>query len=270
MEQLNVIVLSENVLKKTQARLVEEDPYWKDFSTTEIANRLQVHWRSVGLWRLVAEDSQPARAIALALAWKEAALEEISDALDNALLAQKYNDLFIATARAKVDASLRATALTQTGAALRAWRASTAQSDPSQPLDNMSRWRVLSLVAQAAGANVTGEILLKQMPAEGSPLSAYQTWVDQTLTAIEAESPIVQQQLDDLTAQAEENYTHWAEKNHIAYGLSMSLTVDDVNQAEPAAKPVRLDSTAALVGGCLGLVIWGFVWIALPALKERR
>jgi hypothetical protein len=270
MEQLNVIVLSENVLQKTLARLAEADPYWKDISTGELANRLQVHWRSVGIWRLVAEDRQPARAVALARVWKEVSLEEISAALNNALIAQKFNDQFIASARAKVDASLRVTALKQVSAALKEWRTSMAQTDPNQPLDITSRWRILSLVAQAAGSNITGEILLSQMPPEGSPLSAYQAWVDQTLVAIDVELPIIQQQLADLTAQSEGYYAQWGEKNHIAYGLSMYLTVEDVDHAEPIAKQVRLDSTAALVGGSLGLVIWCFIWLLLPALKDRR
>jgi hypothetical protein len=270
MEQLNVIVVSENVLQKTLARLAEDDPYWKDISTEELANRLQVHWRSVGIWRLVAEDAQPARAKALVLAWKETALEEISAALNNALLAQKFNDQFYASARAKVDASLRTTALTQASAALKEWRDSIVQNDPDQPLDNTSRWRILSLVTQAAGSDLTGDILLAQMPPEGSPLSAYQDWVDQTLIAIDAELPIVQQQLADLTAQSESYYAQWGEKNHIAYGLSMTLTVEDADKAQPVAKPVRLDSTAALVGGCLGLLIWCFIFLALPALKARR
>jgi hypothetical protein len=270
MEQLDVIVLSENILQKTLARLAEGDPYWGSVSTEELANHLQVHWRSVGIWRLVAEDRQPARAIALAQTWEAVALEEISVALDNALQAQKFTDQFVATSRAKVDASLRTTALTQVSAALKDWRASGGQDDPNQPLDDATRWRILYLVAQAAGANQIGEMFLAQIPPEGSPLSAYQTWVDQTLVAIEAELPIINQQLSDLTVQSEGLYTQWGEKNHIAYGLSMYLTVEAVDQAKPIARPVRMDSTAALIGGCLGLVVWGFIWLALPALKERR
>lgn len=270
MEQLNVIVLSDNVLQKTLARLAADDPYWKDVSAEQLSQRLQVHWRSVGIWRLVAEDRQPERAVMLTQVWKTVALEEISTALENATLAQKFNDQFIATARAKVDASLRASALSQVAEALSAWRESNAQADPNQVLDNSSRWRILSLVAQVANNNEAGDALMAQIPAEGSSLAEYQVWVDSALVYIEAELPIVQKQLADLTPQAEEFYAQWGEKNHIAYGLSMYLTVEDVDNAEPIAKPVRADSLAALVGGCLGLVVWCFFWLALPAIKERR
>ncbi|MBN1537117.1 MAG: hypothetical protein JW908_10335 [Anaerolineales bacterium] len=270
MEQLNVIVLSDNTLRNTLERLAAADPYWGDITTEQLTPRLQVHWRSVGIWRLVAEDHQPDRAEALAQAWKAAVLEEITIALENARLAQQYNDQFFATARAKVDASLRASTLSEAATALSGWRQSTAQSDPDQVLDNTNRWRLLSLVAQVADSNEAGQLLMNQMPAEGDSIAMYHTWVDNALVYIDTELPIVEKHLADLAPQAEMYYVKWGEKNHIAYGLSMYLTVEDVEQVKPVAKAVRLDSIAALVGGCLGLIVWCFIWLMRPAIKENR
>lgn len=270
MEQLDVIILSENILQKTLARLTADDPYWQDISTEQLAQRLQVHWRSVGVWRLVAEDRQPERAVALAQAWKAVTLEEIAVALENAHLAQQVNDQFMATARARVDASLRASSLSQVAQALSAWRDANAQADPNQPPDNASRWRILSLVALVASDNEAGETLLAQMPVEGSTNEEYLVWIENVLAYIDAELPLIEKQLTDLTTQAETYYTQWMEINHIAYGLSMYLTVEQAGADKPIAKAVRLDSTAALVGGALGLIVWCFIWLALPVIKERR
>ncbi len=270
MEQLNVIVMSDEILQKTLARLAAVDPYWKDISSQELASRVRVYWRNVGVWRLVAEDRQPVRAEALAQIWKAVTLEEISIALKNALIAQQIYDHFIASTRAQIDASLRATELSQVANALTTWRASTLQADPNQPLDSAAHWRILSLVSQVARMNAAGDALMAQIPPEGSLLLEYQAWVDQTLVAIDAELPIVQKQLADLTPQTEAYYAEWGNQNHIAYGLSMYLTVEDIENSEVIVKQVRLDSTAALVGGCLGLVVWCLIWFALPAIKERR
>lgn len=270
MEQLNVIVLSDNVLQKTLAQLSSEDPYWQSVTQEQLAQQLQVHWRSVGIWRLVAEDNQPQRAIALAEAWEAATLEEINLALENATQAQQFNDLFIATARARVDASLRASTLSQVALGLSDWIDTNAQTDLNQPVDSPSRWRLLSLIALIAGDNEAGKMLLTQMPADGSSFQEYQVWIEKALAYIEAELPIVQKQLANLTSQADIYYTNWGEKNHYAYGLSMYLTVEDAGDQNIIAKAVRIDSMAALVGGALGLIVWCFIWFALPIMKERQ
>lgn len=270
MEQLNVIVLSDNVLQKTLAQLSSEDSYWQSVTQEQLAQQLQVHWRSVGIWRLVAEDNKPERAIALALAWKAAILDEINLALENALQAQQFNDLFIATARARVDASLRASTLSQVALGLSDWTEANAKTDLNQAVDNSSRWRLLSLIAQVASDDEAGEMLLTQMPAEGSPLSEYQAWIEKALAYIEAELPIAQKQLADLSSQADSYYAQWGVKNHYAYGLSMYLTVEETGDPNIIAIAVRLDSTAALVGAALGLIVWCFIWLALPIIKENR
>lgn len=270
MEQLDVIVQSDEVLKKTLQRLAAEDDYWQDISSQELAQHVQVYWRNVGIWRLVAEERQPDRAQELAQTWKSVALEEISSALDNALIAQQIYDRFIAFTRVKVDSSLRVTELTQIKNNLIDWRTSNQKSDPNLPLDRLERWQLLAWVARIADLSDAGITLMKQMPVDESPLSAYQMWVDQALVLIESELPIVQIQLEDLTLQADAAYQEWLDQNHIARGLSMYLTVESIEESAASAKPVRRESTAALVGGCLGLLLYCFIWLALPAMKEYR
>jgi len=224
----------------------------------------------VGVWRLLAEDRQPERAVALAQTWKVVVLEELAAALENAAQAQNFNDQFIAITRARVDASLRASTLSQVAQALSDWLDANSQAAPDQIPDEASRWRVLSLVAQVASDNEAGKMLLTQMPTAGSPFAEYRNWVNHCLVYIDAELPIVQKQLSDLTTQAELNYSQWGDKNHLAYGLSMYLTVEEADTNIPNAKPVRLDSMAALIGGALGLILWCFIWLGLPIIKERR
>jgi len=271
MEQLNVIVQSDEIIKKTLERLKAEDPYWQNVSSDELAKRMHVYWRNVGNWRLVAEQRQPARAEALVQAWKTVTLEEVSLALKNALIAQQINDRFIASSRAKVETALNLTKLTQVKNALSAWRSTTQQNDPSQPIDALEHWRVLSLVTQVADLDSceTGSGLMEQMPPQGSPLAQYQEWIDRAVVYIDAKLPIVQKQLDDLTSQTDASYQEWLDQNHIARGLTMYLTVESLDESTPSAKPVRRDSMAALVGGILGLIVYCFIWLALPALKDR-
>lgn len=270
MEQLDVIIKSDDVLKKTLQRLAAEDAYWQNVSSQELAQHVQVYWRNVGIWRLVAEEHQPGRARDLVQTWKSVALEEISSALKNALIAQQIYDHFIASTRAKVEISLRMTALTQIRNNFTNWRTSSQKNDPDQPLDRTEHWRLLSWAARIADLSDAGNALMNQLPAEGSPLSAYQIWVDQALIFIETELPIAQKQLEDLTSQADTAYQEWLDQNHIARGLSMYLTVESTEESAASVKPVRLESTTALVGGCLGLLLYCFIWLALPAMKDHQ
>src|SRR5512139_1950407 len=61
MEQLDVLIHSDEVLHETLARLQSQDPSWNSYTLDEIRSKVHTYWRNAGEWRLVAEAPTPAQ-----------------------------------------------------------------------------------------------------------------------------------------------------------------------------------------------------------------
>lgn len=267
--ELEAYVVSNDVLGETLKRLSQQDPYWQDISVEELKPSLRTYWRNAGKWRLVAEWRGEQRAQLLGETWTQVVLDKSNVAADHARSVFSLEARLDANARSQIEHRLKAIQLQQIYNALNAWRGRAAEAQPGAPLDVLERWRLQSLAANAASL-LPGELsLVAQPPAEGAETVQYIPAVDQALIALAEEIAIADQQTAELAAQHEALMQQWDVESKASHNLTAHLTVEPGAVEHIVARPVRLTSQVALVGGALGLLLWGLVFLGRPLRKGR-
>jgi hypothetical protein len=159
--------------------------------------------------------------------------------------------------------------LDQTLAALQAWREAHAPQT-GEPLDTLSRWRLQFLAASAAEVLTGDLLLLSDFPPPEAGVAAYVEAVDQALAALGERQAIVQRQATELVGQREALLAQWEVETQAAHNLTANLTVEPLAVDDLRAQPVRFTSQMALVGGILGVLAWGMIWLARPLRKAGK
>jgi hypothetical protein len=270
MEELEVLIYSDPLLMDVQKQLQEKDSFWNNQTIDGLRSSLKVYWRNVGTWRLVAQQSSPERAAQLVQAWENAILGNVSTATAHAETAYEIFVNFQVAKRTQNELTLRITELKQVKSALESWCSSADPQGDSQSISPHQNWQLRSLVARTAPFNAEGMSVLNQAPSIKSPIKDYLDWVDQAITFIDVELPILQQQLSDFAAKSELLYPQWLEESTAARGVTAYLVIDPIPQSSGNPQQVRTTPTAVLIGGILGLIIWGIVWLAVPTIKSAR
>jgi hypothetical protein len=268
--QLDVFVKSDGVIQDTLNRLQQEAPYWQTVSPESLRATLHTYWRNAGRWRLVAQASDPAQANQAVQAWQAAILERANAGIDEAARMMDLSNQYNAVVHLEAEAETRSKELAAVKEALQSWQASLKQTGSQSPLSTLDRWHLLTLTAQATSLVSTGQQLLTDPPAPETPAQGYLPWLDQTLASLEDELTIVQKQAADLSSQSEQLKQNWNEANDASAGLSAYMTVKSLSNDIQAAKQVRVQSAAALVGGVLGLAAWILIWLGRPLRRARK
>jgi hypothetical protein len=267
--ELEAYVVSNDVLDATLARLRQQDPYWEALTTRDLKPQLRTYWRNAGRWRLVAEWREPERTTQLAQAWTNVTLEKISQAAIHAQEVLSLQAQIDAISRRQVEHHLGAIQIDQILAALETWRDEHGSQQGGQ-LDILDRWRLQSLAASAAGLLPGELVLLTQFPPAEAAIEPYLAAVNQALVALREQQAIVQRQAEELGAQREALRAQWETESKASHNLTANLTVEPLTAEGLAARPVRLTSQMALVGGVLGLLVWGLLWLARPLRRAGK
>lgn len=267
--ELEAYIVSKDVLNETLNQLRKQDTYWQGVSYAQLQPHLHIYWRNAGRWRLVADWREQVHATQLAKTWIAVVLEKTNQAATHAAAVLALDAQIEATSREEVNLKLRVTQLTQMRTALQTWR-DTHNPQGSTPLDTLSRWRLQFLGSSVAGL-VPGEFaLLKQLPPPDTETEAYLPAVDQAIVALDGQLAVEQPQLAELTAQREEMEKKREEESKASHNLTANLQVEPFSDGASKASPVRINSQMAIVGGVLGLFIWGLVWLGRPLRKAGR
>jgi len=267
MDTLNLFIVSDGVLEGTLYHLRQQDPYWEGVTPADLRPRLHAYWRNAGKWRLAAEDQDPARAEALAAAWSAAVVEWVDAASGHAQVMLDLEARSRRLANEKVDLAQRATTLMEVQAALQAWQAEAGAAD--RPLEELERWRLLSLAARLVETDPAGQALLDEAPAAGSPVSESLPWVERVLVYAGDELQLVQARLAEAEAGHAEVYQQLENAYLTSSGLTAYVQVEPL-PGEVRARAVRPTALTALVGGLLGLLAWGLLWLARPLARAAR
>ena len=267
--ELDAYIVSNDVLGETLNRLRQQDPYWLNIAPKDLKPQLRTYWRNAGRWRLVVEWSGRARTEQLSRTWTDVILEKTRQAAIHAQAVLLLGGQIEAHSRDEVVLRLQTTQLAQVRTAIQAWRdAHSAQ--PGVPPDTLNRWRIQFLASSVASL-LPGELaLLAQFPPPEAALQDYLPAVDQGLVALDEQLSVVQRQAADLGAEHEALAVQWEAESKAAHNLTANLQVEPLAVENEAAQPVRPTSQMALVGGLLGVLVWGLVWLARPLRKAGK
>jgi hypothetical protein len=270
MAELNLFILSRDITSETLDRLRKRDPYWNQVSVRQVESNLNTYWRNTGVWRLVAEDADPIRAIELAQVWGQVANEKLQVALFHADHVMQLKTQYEAISRQRYENAQRITELDQIIAALQSWRETALKAEDELPLDPLERMRLEYLTARVVNFDPAGYELLRRMPPEDSRRHAYVAWLDKVLLYAGEERSAANQQQSTLLAKNDETYQRLEDSLKASQGLTSQIQVKRLSSDGQAVRAVRQRSDTALIGGLVGLIVWGLLWLAWPALQAKR
>ena len=269
MEQLNLFILSEEVLQETLNKLKVQDQTWSSATTADLSDRLHVYWRNAGEWRLVAEAPSPQLADQLVNTWEQVILDQIAAASVHANTVLSLSTNLDNLSNHRLELKLRAIQLEQIQQALQNWIQAANTSASNQPLDTLEREFLLSRVSSLAGWHPQGTALLDATPSEDAEAQQYIPWLEQALVLLEQELSSIEPQTNQITAEYDQLYANWMEEQTASRGLTANLIVEPLDKQPDPVQPIRSTSLLAFVGGLLGLLVWSLIWLARPIRQAK-
>jgi len=269
LSQLNALAIAPDVLQETLNRLQASDPGWAGVRPEDLQKSLILTWRNTGLWHLAAENVQPQKAAQVVQAWSDVILEKYHQAFAAATQMSALDRQLFSINQTITQAKWRYAELTSVKAGLRDWRSSASQAQADQPPDNLTRWRLWSLVENVAGSDPAWTALLDDMPAPQTAIQAYLPWVEHIITVIDNEAQTLQGQIDSLTPEQASLAEKQAAATLVSRGLSGNLIVEKATSAAHEVASLRPTSLMALVGGILGFLAWLIAWLARIPFRSK-
>jgi len=158
--------------------------------------------------------------------------------------------------------------LLETKLVLQKRMASLEQTPPDLILDDLTRWEILSVVAQNSGGDPAWQNLLDEYPPQGSLVSSYTSWLEMAAVFIETSLQATQDQILDTEAEQEINQQKHEELVDKSRGLSSTLVVEQPFTGVWQIKVIRPTALLALIGGLVGLLAWSTVWLVRISLRK--
>lgn len=270
MGMLNTYIVSKDILDEVLTRLRKRDPYWNGVSVKELKPKLHVYWRNVGKWRFVAEEKNPVRASQLANTWGEVVQEMVANAVFHADWELRMRTQLDTNSYQQTDVQMRVAELKQIQEALWSWRKAADQTSSQQSPDQMERWRLQSLIAQGVRLDPLGKELLDQMPPPDAKIQDYIPWVDRSIVYLGEELSTANQSLNILQNQSNDIAKALDDALKASHGLTAHLRLEPLPLEKVEATQVRTKTELALVGGLVGLLAWGLIWLGIPVLKAKK
>lgn len=269
MEQLNILIVSDDVLQETINRLAALDEGWSHLTPDDLRTDLHVYWRNAGEWNLVAEASTPGRAQQLLDTWQQVILEQIEAATAHAYTVLDLSTRVDTTYLERMDANQRIAVLKQVRESLQSWMRENPGGNASAPLESRERWTLLSAVSNAAGLDPEGAALLEEAPSPEAGASAYIPWLEKSVVFIDQQLVTLDFLSRQLSAEYDQLYAQWSQENEATRGLTAYLVVKPLDGDDQPVQAVRSTALMAFVGGGLGLLIWALVWLVKPVSRAR-
>jgi hypothetical protein len=266
MSQLESVIYLDHFLGTTLDKLRKEDPFWNEFSLDELRQILIAEWRTAGTWDLIAEHPDEQRAAQASAAWSRVATENVKFAVDAAretfLIDQELNE----TISERVHSERRVEILKAARTRLIQWHTSVGDADPDARISNYERGQVYSMVGNVAGLTPAWTDLLNTFPPEDAPLNAYIDWIERAIATIDAELPLLEEQIELLKETQARKQAEYGEAANASLGISPNISIEGLDEL-PTQK-MRSSSRAMLIGGIIGFLAWIFVQIVWSARKE--
>lgn len=265
--ELEAFTSSGFILNETLDRLKAQDSYWENTTVEELRRKLYTYWRNAGKWRLVAENTDPGHTMQLVRVWREVIIDEVTAATSQAAVMLDLDNQIQSLTNSKFAVDTQLTQLSQMKAALETW---VGGEKGQQPLETLERWHLQTIATNIATYNPVALPLLEEIPPPEAPAQDYLPWVERLIVVLEGDLGIIQEQSSTLTNQHDALTLDWEKATDASHGLTAFLVVEPLSESNLTATPVRLTSQMAVVGGLLGILIWGLFWLGRPVRVARK
>ena len=257
MQMLNTVVFSDEYLEQTLSNLMVIDDYWGSKSVEDLHSMLQVYWRNAGEWRLAAEASDPQNASQAVTIWQEVILDHTSSSISKAQDIYALDQQIQTLQEMLFKDESRVEELLNISDTLNQWLGDMQSINQSEQLEILTRWWLFTLVSRSAEMDPAWQSLLDAFPSADAPLSEYESWVEKTITSIEIEMGLLSTRINNFYNEQENLLDEWKIALQDADGLAASLSVEKDGNSEPNIRKLRPVPLGTLVGGLLGVLIWG-------------
>lgn len=268
MSQLSLLVLFDDVLQETLQRLKASDAYWQDKQVSDLRRGLQVYWRNAGRWRLVAEADDAAHASQLVATWCEVVVKKMGEAIEHSRQLLILDQRLSAIEQQRLALELRSRKLGEVKKALSSLRMNAQQGESFGAMGGITRWRLWSLVAQAANYQPGWQSLLAKMPSSSS-FEEFEPWIEAVLALIDSDLTTLQEDTKALNEEYERLLTEWRQNLLSGRGLSAALIIQKPSNAAPQVEAARPTALMMLFGGIASLVLSALVVLASWARGEK-
>ncbi len=265
MEQLNELILTEDYLSETLARLQAENPAWDSATTADLRQMLGVMWRNAGAWHLVAEGRQKKLVVQAVRIWQGVIFERVSEAIEHARNAVGLDVQLRALSEEAAGLQLQKAGLDYAAAQLRRYQEELAQMET---VPASAHWEIYGFVAQAAAWNPVWVELLSEAPTIGAPASAYSGWLAAVLGIIAVEQGGLPEKIAALETKMAAIEPMYLQETRQSKALASTLVIEPVSDEAPAVTQLRPTGTLMLIGSALGLLIWVFILFARVGRNE--
>lgn len=270
MSQLSLLVTFDDYLQETLIRLREQNPYWNEVDVPRLKAMLTAYWRDAGRWRLVVENKNPEMAAQAVNTWRDVIVEKTNSSISKSRELLQIDLQMKNLTREESETNLRQTEMGEVRNAILAWEEQVLDNSDNSPPNDLDRWRLWTLAARAAGYDLGWQELLNDFPTVNSASQAYGPWVDRLIASVDLEVQNIQNQIESIGKERTGLQTQWENSLPEGRGLSAALVVEKPSDQSPDIVQARPTSTAALVGGLLGLLVWGFVTLVQISRKLKR
>jgi hypothetical protein len=269
MANLNSLIYMDEIIDGTLAQLQQTDPYWSTYSRRQLREMLHVYWRNAGKWRLVAEGVDQLRTAQAVTVWQNVVVETVHQAVEAARQTYTLDQQLQALAATHAQAIARNAELTQLSDTLQIRREFLLQKPLDLPLGESDRWSIWQPLAQT-DLGAAWAPLGETFPNLDSPLREYIPWLERATASLDYEIQASQAQITALENEENAVNAAYAQASKTSLGLSPNLEVEMITTEPPQLNKVRPTSLLVLIGGLLGLIVWGTSWLVSTNLRVSR
>jgi len=267
MANLNALITSESIFKKTLTTLQYTSADWNEFTAQDLSQMLHAKWRNAGKWYLTAESNDPELSSQAVSAWHDIVIANVQEAIFQAQNAYAIDLKRKSISEKQTQLYAKKASLEQTQINFLNAHNSLITLDPSisVPEDIFMTCKALTITLPEEEPWGT---LVAQQPSEISQVKDCTHWVNQVIISLGYEINNIGSQIKALDEEYQKLSTEYAEASDNSFGLSPNLQVERISTFNPKQTVLRPTGFLVLLGGILGFFAWVLLWLGKITMEK--